>query len=148
MKLYQILGDMTFTVDQINRVRKGLDERASKLPAGDPLAQNLKKASAGADVIRKKIVATKEGGMITGEERLREFLTNLYGSVAFYDGRPSQMQVMRTDALKKELGDVASEFNTWCSSELTGINSQLAQKSLDPVKQLTREEWEKTSSEK
>jgi photosystem II stability/assembly factor-like uncharacterized protein len=148
MKLYQILGDMTFTVDQINGVRKGLDERASKLPAGDPLALNLKKASDGADVIRKKIVATKEGGMITGEERLREYLTGLYGSVAFYDGRPSQMQVMRADALKKELGDVANEFNSWCSSELTGINSQLAQKNLDPVKQLTREEWEKTSSEK
>ncbi len=148
MKLYDLLGDMTFTVDQINGVRKGLNERASKLQAGDPLAQSLQKASASADVIRKKIVATKEGGMITGEERLREYLTGLYSSVSGYDGRPSQMQVMRTDALKKELADVANEFTTWCNGELPGINSQLSQKNLDPVKQLTREEWEKTSSQK
>ena len=38
--------------------------------------------------MRKKIVATKEGGMITGEERLRENLAELYGSVsATKDGR-------------------------------------------------------------
>src|SRR6185436_16349489 len=56
-------------------------DRAAKLPAGDPLVARLRSASASADAMRKKIVATKEGGMITGEERLRENLADLYGSV-------------------------------------------------------------------
>ena len=38
MKLYRSLGDMTFAVDRINGVRAALEERAGKLPAGDPLA--------------------------------------------------------------------------------------------------------------
>ena len=37
--------------------------------------------------------------MITGEERLRENLTDLYGNVTFYEGRPSQTQIERADAL-------------------------------------------------
>src|SRR5262249_50481748 len=74
MRLYRQLGDMTFAVDRINGVRAGLDERAVKL-GSDPLAEQLRKASAQVDEMRKKIVATKEGGMITGEERLREYLT-------------------------------------------------------------------------
>ena len=51
--------------------------------------------------------------MITGEERLREFLTDLYFGVVFYEGRPSAMQVQRTDALKRELADVVAEFDAW-----------------------------------
>ncbi len=75
MKLYDLLEDMTFAVDRINGMRGSLlDERAAKLPAGDPLAASLRAASAQVDAIRKKIVATKEGGAITGEERLRENL--------------------------------------------------------------------------
>ena len=42
-----------------------------------------------ADVIRKKIVATKEGGAITGEERLREFMDDLYGGILTYEGKPT-----------------------------------------------------------
>ena len=102
-KLVAMLGDMSFAVERMNGVRSDLEDRASRLPAGDPLAQRLRDASSAADVMRKKIVATKEGGMITGEERLRENLTDLYGAVVFYDGRPSQMQIDRTAAIGREL---------------------------------------------
>ena len=60
--------------------------------------------------MRKKIVATKEGGMITGEERLRENLADLYGNVIGYEGRPSQTQVERADALARELADVVARL--------------------------------------
>jgi len=80
-------------VERINGVRLALDDRAAKLPARDALATRLRAASATVDSLRAKIVATKEGGMITGEERLREHVTNLYGNLVFYDGRPSQTQV-------------------------------------------------------
>src|SRR5262249_25478543 len=81
VKLSDLLGDMAYTVDRMNSVRLGLDQRAAKLAANDPLIKDLKSWSASVDDLRKKIVATKEGGMITGEERLRENLTDLYGNV-------------------------------------------------------------------
>lgn len=84
--------------------------------------------------------------MITGEERLREFLAGLYGSVNNYEGRPSRTQVERTDALGRELADVTREFDDWASKELPGINKTLQGKKMDPVTMLTREEWEKEGS--
>ncbi len=145
-KLYGELGDMTYAVDRINGVRLGLDARAARLPAGDPLAKRLHDASAQVDELRKKIVATKEGGMITGEERLRENLADLYGNVINYEGRPSQTQVQRTDAIAHELADVMRDFDAWLAKELPGINAALVAKQLPPITVLRREEWEKVSS--
>jgi hypothetical protein len=134
---------MTFAVDRINGVRLALDERAAKLPVGDPLAVRLRAASAQVDALRKKIVATKEGGAITGEERLRENLADLYGNVNGYEGRPSKTQAERTDAIARELADVVKDFDTWSAKELSGVNSALSSKQLEPIKVLTREGWEK-----
>ena len=135
-------------MDRINAVRLALDERASKLSKDDPLAKRLRDASGQADEFRKKIVATKEGGMITGEERLREFLADLYGNLVGYEGSPSQTQIERADALAHELADIVQEFNTWAAKELTGVNSAIAQKQLAPVKPLTREDWEKRGGQR
>jgi len=148
MKLYNLLGDMTFAVDRISDLRTGFDKRASKLDTGDPLAKRLLAGSTRADEFRKKIVATKEGGMITGEERLREFLADLYGSIVFYEGRPSQTQVERTDALARELSDVMKEFDAWAASVLADINPELVKKNLEQVKLLTPEEWDKRDVKK
>src|SRR5260370_7231966 len=148
MKLYHQLGEMTYAVDRINTVRLALDERASNLPPGDLLAKRLRAASARADEFRKKIVATKEGGMITGEERLREYLADLYGNLVSYDGRPSQTQVERADALARELAEVVEGFNAWTAKELIGLNSAIAEKQLHPYKPLTREDWEKRGGRK
>nr|MDQ6872621.1 sialidase [Gemmatimonadota bacterium] len=141
-RLVALLGDMSFAVERMNGVRSGLADRAAKLPAGDPLAQRLRDASAAADVLRKKIVATKEGGMITGEERLRENLADLYTAVIFYDGRPSQMQLDRTDAIGHELSDVVAAFDAWSAKDLAALNTELGAKNLQPIVLLTRQDWE------
>src|SRR3989475_13291867 len=142
MKLYNLLGDMTFAVERMNGVRVALDDRAAKLGAADSLAARLRAASAAVDELRKKIVATKEGGMITGEERLREYLADLYGSVVFYDGRPSQTQLERTDALARELADVVKDFDAWAAKDLSGLNSALTGKRLESIPLLTRAQWD------
>jgi hypothetical protein len=141
-KLSDALAEMTFAVERMNGVRLALDERGAKLPASDPLAKRLRTASARVDELRKKIVATKEGGMITGEERLRENLADLYGNVVFYEGRPSQTQLERTDALARELADVVKDLDAWAAKELSGLNSALTRKQLEPIQLLTREQWE------
>jgi hypothetical protein len=141
-KIVPMLSDMSFAVESMNGVRAALEDRASKLPAGDALAQRLRDASGSVDVLRKKIVATKEGGMITGEERLRENLTDLYGAVVFYDGRPSQMQVDRTDAIGRELADIVAAFDAWSARDLAALNTELSAKSLQPIVPITRQQWE------
>jgi len=80
--------------------------------------------------------------MITGEERLRENLSDLYGSVVGYEGRPSQTQVQRTESIARELADVVKDFDAWVARELEGLNSAVTTKSLDSLKLLTRDEWD------
>jgi hypothetical protein len=80
--------------------------------------------------------------MITGEERLRENLTDLYGAVVFYDGRPSQMQLERTDAIRHELADVVAAFDAWSAKDLAALNNDLGAKKLQPIVLITRQQWE------
>jgi photosystem II stability/assembly factor-like uncharacterized protein len=148
MKLYDLLSNMTFNVERINDVRLALQDRASKLPANDPLVNRLTNATAAVDALRKKIVATTEGGAITGEERLRENLADLYGWVVGYEGRPTAAQVERTDVLGRELADVVKDFDAWLAKELVQVNSDLQNKKLETIKPLTREEWEKKDEQK
>ncbi len=132
-RLGALLGDMTSSLERINVVRLALDDRAARLPANDALARRLRAASGQVDNMRRKIVATKEGGMITGEERLREYVSNLYGDVNGYDGAPTDMQVMRAEALTRELADVVNGFDQWSKAQLPAINDVLAKKKLEAI---------------
>ena len=138
MRLYGMLNDMTSVVERMNGVRGALESRAATLPASDPLAASLRRASGAVDDLRKQIVATKEGGAITGEERLREFLVELYGSVVGYEGRPSATQVSRTDALAREMADVNGAFQAWAAKDLGPINAQLAAHKLQRIELAAR----------
>jgi photosystem II stability/assembly factor-like uncharacterized protein len=132
-KLSALLGEMSAAVDRINDVRLALDDRSTKVPATDSLLNRLLKAEGTVDLLRKKIVATKEGGMITGEERLRENLADLYSNVTFYDGRPSKTEIARTSAIGRELADVSRSFDAWVAAEIPGINRELVARKLAPI---------------
>ena len=142
MRVYNLLGDMSFDVDRINGMRDALAERSSKVKNDAAFAKQLQDLSEKADELRKKIVATKEGGAITGEERIREKTTGLYADFVFYEGRPADYQMARIDSLKKELGDVETEFDKFVAKELPGVNKMLTKKKLTAIEQLTRKAWD------
>ena len=133
LTLYHMLADMTSLVDRMNGLLIQLAAREAGLPAGDSLAVRLGVASTEVNRMRMKVVATREGGMITGEERLREYLLGLYGSVNGYEGRPSETQVARTSAIGRELGDVATEFNAWVAAQVAPLNAMLKARKLAPL---------------
>jgi hypothetical protein len=128
-----LLNHMSWAVDAILGVRDGARERAAKLPETDALRSKLSKLADAADVIRGKIVATKEGGAITGEERLREFVAGLYGDVGNYEGRPTESQFARAGALARELEDVVREFAALTEAQLPGLNRELQAGKLPPL---------------
>jgi photosystem II stability/assembly factor-like uncharacterized protein len=143
MKLYGMLERMSFAVDSMVNLRDAATARTAKLPANDAMRNSLQQFSQQVDALRSKIVATKEGGAITGEERIREYLTNVYGDVNSYDGKPTNSQVERTDALGRELEDVIKEFDQFKEKQLPGINSGLQKKKLEAIQPLTQQQWEK-----
>src|SRR5438552_6822771 len=102
MRVHALFGDMSSLVDRIQAVRMAADTSLKKLRAEDPLRATLADLSAKADAIRREIVATKEGGAITGEERIREHAEDLYGALQGYEGRPAATLIDRTEALRHE----------------------------------------------
>jgi photosystem II stability/assembly factor-like uncharacterized protein len=143
MRLHGMLGDMTYLVDQINAFRRDLAGLSAKLPEQDAARVRFQSISASADDIRKKIVATREGGAITGEERLRERMADLYGAVVSYEGRPAEYQLEAADVLARELKEVTAEMNALTAKTLPEINRLAAGRQLKPIALLPREAWEK-----
>jgi photosystem II stability/assembly factor-like uncharacterized protein len=124
---------MSVLAGRIVAVHGDADERAAKLSKGDPLGKDLGALSAHTDDLRKQIVATKEGGAITGEERLREQLDYVYGAIMSVEDRPTNYQLARLDALERELKDVEDSFDKLKSGELATINAGLKAKGLDEI---------------
>jgi hypothetical protein len=142
MKVYHTIEHMTYNVEAIEAVRNGANDRAAKLTDKDPLKKQLQDLASKSDALRSKIVATKEGGMITGEERIRELLGQLYGSVNGYEGRPTEYQAARADSLAHELEDVIDEFHKLTQKELMTVNAGLKKKKADPISMLPEADWQ------
>ncbi len=141
-RLAGMLNHMSWAVDSIIGVRDAANQRAARLAESHPLRKGLADLADGADKIRSKIVATKEGGMITGEERLREYLGGLYGDVNGYEGRPTDSQVARADVLARELEDVIKELADLTTRRLPELNRQLEANKLGAIKLISEEEWQ------
>ena len=83
--------------------------------------------------MRKKIVATTEGGAITGEERLREHTDQLYGAILSYEGKPAAYQITYIDTLKRELDEVTKQFDQLLAQDLPALNDSLKSKGQQPL---------------
>jgi len=124
---------MSVLAGKIVQVRDGAKAAAGKVPEGDALLGDLEKLADDADELRKKIVATKEGGAITGEERLREHMDYVYGAIMSTEDRPTPYQLARVDALEHELRDVENDFGELSKGELATVNGQLKAKGLEII---------------
>ena len=141
-RLYGMLGDLTFTVDTLADARAQANERLSKLVADDPARKEVESLLRSLDAVRARLVATREGGGITGEVRVREKVGQLYGSINAYDGRPSRSQLDRIAELGKELSAAVAEFDALAKKQLPAANAALEQKRLPPIKLMTKQDWE------
>jgi len=124
---------MSVLAVKIVAVREGAKARAAKLPESDALHGELTALSDHADALRKEIVATTEGGAITGEERLREHMDTVYGAIISVEDKPTPYQMARVDALERELKDVEGEFAALEKGELAAVNSHLKEKNLNQI---------------
>jgi photosystem II stability/assembly factor-like uncharacterized protein len=146
-ELYDMLADLTFTTEVVTSARNDLRARSDSLASKDALKPKLTALADRFEDIRKVLVATREGGRLTGEEQLREKLGTLYGAVNGYDGRPTGSQVAYKEVLAGELAKQRATLDALCAKELPPVNASLAQKKMSPVTPLTREDWEKKQNE-
>ena len=133
MRVHALFGDESALMDRILFLRGELAKGAAAMPESDQLRKSVKDFDGKVDLVRKKIVATTEGGAITGEERLREHTDRLYGAILSYEGKPGDYQIAYIDALKHELDDVTKEFEQLVAKELPSLNESLRSKGQPPI---------------
>jgi hypothetical protein len=133
MRVSALFGRMSAAVARIEAARNTASENAGKLDASDPLRKKLGDFTNSLDELKKKIVATKEGGAITGEERLREHADFLYGALMSWEGRPGKYQLARIDVLDHELSDVEKDLNSLFAKSVPGLDAESGKKHLEPI---------------
>jgi len=112
MKAHALFNEMSALTDRIDAARSAAAGQMKGLAETDPEARKLREAVARLDAVKKEIVATKEGGAITGEERIREHLDTVYGALMGWEGKPAPYQVERIETLRRELADAAKKFDS------------------------------------
>jgi len=133
MKVHALFGDESALMDRILVLRKDLAKSGAALPEGDTLRKDVSDFDGKVDAVRKKIVATTEGGAITGEERLREHTDQLYGALLSYEGKPGNYEISYIDALRRELDDATKEFEQLLAKDLPSLNESLRTKGQEPI---------------
>jgi photosystem II stability/assembly factor-like uncharacterized protein len=133
MKVYTLFTDETQFFGQIAGLREQVAAASKGLPKDDALGKRLTSFDQQLDKIRKEIVATTEGGGITGEERLREHTDQLYGALNQWEGPPSAYQLDNIAGLRSQLSEITAEFSKVTGKELPQLNALLKAKGAQPL---------------
>ncbi len=84
--------------------------------------------------IHAGISATQPGeGGLAGQVRLREQIAEVYGAVAGYEGKPTNVQMDALSKYTKEVADIKAELEKLIAGELNTYNQALAKQNLKPV---------------
>lgn len=142
MKLYGMLGRLTYVVDALVDVQAQAKDRAAKFDENHELSASLKRLADDLEALRKTLVATRKGGFLAGEEQLREKLGALYGTVNGYEGRPTDSQLRYTRVLEKQLEQAQARLESLLAEQLNKLNAQLQAQTLEPITRMTKQEWE------
>lgn len=143
--LYGMVERLAFLSAALADAGRQATERAAAVPEKNPLKKRLLALADDLGRQRGALAASQRGEGISGEQKLREEIGALYGSVNGYDGRPTTSQVDRMGVLDGDLKAAAAAFENTVAREGRSINPALAKLKLAPVIALTWEAWDKAA---
>ncbi|MEO8512018.1 MAG: glycosyl hydrolase [Ignavibacteria bacterium] len=121
MKLLKMHEDLAFIVENIGKAQKDAQKLIDDSQGDKALAKEFIDKL---EELRVTLVATKEG-RITGEEKLREKLGEVYTSVTFYNGKPTDSYLNRIPGLEKEISDANAKAEEIFGKYLSKLNIKL-----------------------
>jgi hypothetical protein len=78
---------------------------------------------------------------VNTDQKLGERISELYGQVVSYPGRPSNSQINRTNVLDDELKVLAASYKKLIGEKLAALNKELTKKNIGEIKPMTEEEF-------
>jgi photosystem II stability/assembly factor-like uncharacterized protein len=141
LALYRDLEGLTYLTETVVDLRDQARARAAAAGAGQPLGKRLTAFADALEGLRRRLTSSSSTA-ISGQEELRERLSNLYAAVTGYLGRPTASQLARLPGLEAELAGVQASYDKLVGASLAGLGRDLAARKLEPLAPLTREAWE------
>ncbi|MBP7274550.1 MAG: hypothetical protein KA974_11990, partial [Saprospiraceae bacterium] len=141
MRLYEITNQLGY----MYYAMKDMQEAAQKLGKDSTDRAFAKQCNTFADSVaayKDGLVALEGDGYTDSGTNLREEISNLYGGVSRYPGKPSDGQVSKTTYYEGEIEKVKTKFNHFVA-EMTKLNTTIAQLQKTPIKIKTFEEYMK-----
>ncbi|OGF67323.1 MAG: hypothetical protein A2Y62_15975 [Candidatus Fischerbacteria bacterium RBG_13_37_8] len=133
MKLYSMQEQLALLADTVTDARDKALARITLLKKKDKFGKTLQDFADKLTELHKTLVATKKGAAITGEEKLREKVVELYSAISSYGGKPTQSQLKRMEILENEIQKADVSFQEIINKELDAINKKLQGKKLDII---------------
>ncbi len=130
MQAYNMLQDLAYLDLQMREIARQSLKLATNTKGS--LHKKLLSLSERVKKMRKEIVATKEG-RITGEERLREKIGNLYGGIISYLGKPTQTQIDGLNKLQKVMGKYTDAMLDITENDIPALNKKLVKAGLNTI---------------
>ena len=91
--------------------------------------------------IHVKLVATKAEGMFTQEEQLREKISNIYGGVVNFLGRPTNSQIEALDLYESDMNKYLKKVQDFIENELPGLNEMIKKDEKEIISIMSRKEF-------
>lgn len=137
-RTFDLMEDLAYLDRKITEVEKGL-ERFDRLP-GISSAAKHRADTLQSDLgqIRERLMVTQYGDL-RGDARLREEIGFLYGTIGFYGGAPTQVQMDRTELLEKRVRAMEQEVEELLSDSLNRINKAMTRAGGDAIALTARE---------
>jgi len=140
MEAYNLLQDLGFLDKQVRDIRDHAKENTVKVN-NKTLSKKLRYLSEEMEKTHKELVATTVTSAITGEEKLREKIADIYSAILGYQGKPTKSQVDRLANLSKEVADKRALIDNLIKNDLPNYDKQLAKEELDGFKIISMEEF-------
>ena len=142
LQLYGMRERLAYLVAAMTDLRNQAKDRAAKASTDD-VKKQMADIQKQMEDLRTSLLSVKEGGAITGERKLNEYIGELYGAVNGYEGKPTQQQIDRMTMLSAQLEDVAKKFQAMSTTDVSSANSALQKANLQPLAVLTEADWRK-----
>jgi photosystem II stability/assembly factor-like uncharacterized protein len=141
MEGYRLLEDLAYLDRRINDVRGEIPDIPDRIQVSGSLSKKLDALSASLEDVRNRMLVLKPGDL-RGEQQLREKVAAVYGSIAYYPGKPTDAQLQRLELLNHEVRAMEAEVDGLLTEHLEDINAALEKAGQEKVKITTRGDFD------
>jgi hypothetical protein len=141
LAIYDRLSDLTYVVETVVELREQADEGAEAV-SRKAVKRVLEEYSRDLESFRSSLVSTADAGWLSGDEKLREHMGNLFGTIVNYEGRPTDTQLARVEKLLGQMEAAEERFADLSGPRLEAVNARITGAGGEALTATSREDWE------